>query len=30
MSEAAAKIEEALATVGDPSPWGPDLKVSDR
>ena len=30
MRETIAEVEQALATVGDPSPWGPDLKVSDR
>ena len=30
MREAIAELEQALGTVRDPSPWGPDLKVSDR
>ena len=30
MREAIAELEQALGTVRDPSPWGADLKVSDR
>ncbi len=30
MSEEIEKLETALQTLGDPSPWSPDLKVTDR
>ena len=29
MQEAIAEIESALATLGEPSPWGPDIKASE-
>lgn len=29
MAESIAEIESALATLGSPSPWGPDIKASD-
>lgn len=30
MREAIGEVERSLATLGKPSPWGPDLKVSDE
>ena len=29
MDESIAEIEAALVTLGEPSPWGPDIKASD-
>jgi len=29
MEESIAAIEQALDTLGEPSPWGPDIKASD-
>lgn len=30
MEETIAEIEDAMATLGEPSPWSPDLKVTDK
>jgi len=29
MEESIAEIEQAMEILGDPSPWGPDIKASD-
>jgi len=30
MQESIGEVERALATLGDPSPWGSDIKASDQ
>jgi len=30
MQESIGEVERALATLGDPSPWGPDIKAGDQ